>query len=235
MKLDIVYQNEDFIALNKPAACLSTPPRFPGRDQRKVLGREVEARTAKKVYPIHRLDYEVSGLILYALNAHAHRVASQAFENRKVKKYYVALTEKPKDPESLSSDIKVDTSHFLKESDLEIDKEELWKCKILRGKKRAYIHPKGKNSSTTATLLESSDLKLKWLLQPHTGRSHQLRFELFRHGCPIIGDHLYGSQRIWDTDTIALQSVCLSFESPKLQEMGLPEKLELPKELLLSL
>jgi tRNA pseudouridine32 synthase/23S rRNA pseudouridine746 synthase len=69
-----------------------------------------------------------------------------------------------------------------------------------------------------------------WDLNPVTGRSHQLRFDLSRHGFPIIGDTLYGSKVPWQgADSIALRSYAIDFsKAPQAQELGLPEKMEIP-------
>ncbi len=230
MDLQIVYQNDDFIALNKPSACLSTPPRFVKRDKRPVLGREIEKQLGVKVYPLHRLDYEVSGLILYALNAKSHQKASILFEKRKVQKTYFAETCLPKTAEDFGPNIKFPTDEFLKLDEVKVGNEYHWECRLLRGKKRAYINKSGKRSVTKATVEKIEPDKIHWRLEPLTGRSHQLRFELFRHGCPILGDVLYGGDPIAEKDKIALKSIGLKFLVED-KQLNLPEAIKLDVKL----
>ena len=227
----ILFQNEDFIAAFKPANCLSTPPRFPDQDSRPVLGRELEKIFNLKVYPIHRLDFEVCGLILYALNENAHSIASQVFEKRMVNKTYNAFSALPLTPQDLDPNQQVKWDEILKIDDIQEGSQFNWECRLLRGKKRSYLHETGKKAVTFARVEKILPDSLLWTLKPQTGRAHQLRFELFRHGCPIVGDRLYANKMKFANEGIALQSVSLIFQSAELLKMGLPEKLEVPKEL----
>ncbi|MGZ3772581.1 MAG: RluA family pseudouridine synthase, partial [Bdellovibrio sp.] len=99
-----------------------------------------------------------------------------------------------------------------------------WKSCILRGKRRAYESPQGKPSLTLAKYLNVDENQyLMWDLQPVTGRSHQLRFDLSRHGFPIVGDKLYGSNIELKNDSIALRSYEIDFSKvSEAKEFGLP-------------
>lgn len=207
MNIEIVFQNEHFVAVNKPGKSLSVPSRHQKEDSRPVIGHILREQLGEEIFPIHRLDYEVSGLILFALNAKAHSAANKAFEHRKVQKTYLALST----------------------GNAPDWKEKTWKCKLLRGKKRAYEHNAGKNSVTDAHFLGTNDKgQLMWKLYPRTGRSHQLRYELYRHGCPILGDELYNTDVPWEKG-IALQSIILDFSEP-LEAFGLPAQLALSND-----
>jgi tRNA pseudouridine32 synthase/23S rRNA pseudouridine746 synthase len=161
------------------------------------------------------LDEEVTGVILFALTPGAHKDLSMAFENRAVGKRYEALTD-------LGS----------QSSEEQFRQEVLWECLVLRGKKRAYESPHGKPAATKAQVLAKVTLgdgpALHWTLSPLTGRGHQLRFELFRHGFPIIGDTLYGSKRDFGRDLVALRCMALNFVqlSSIATKLGLPEEIE---------
>ena len=109
-----------------------------------------------------------------------------------------------------------------------------WKSQLLRGKKRAYESPHGDWSETLANLEMSATTPPCWVwqLQPLTGRSHQLRYEMSRHGFPIWGDHLYGSSVSGPENHIALRAVSLNLSSvPAAERCGLPEILEIEKDI----
>lgn len=212
-QLPIIFQNKHFIAVDKPSGCLSVPSRMGTADERPVLGLLLEAQLGQRLWPVHRLDFEVSGLILYALNAPAHRAANAWFEHHKVQKTYAALSPVPTSPE-------------------EFCKETLWKSILFKGKKRTFEAPHGKPAETLATLVkilsDEAQQTALWHLKPLTGRSHQLRFELAKRSCPIIGDKLYGSDRVFtSSDAIALRSFKLDFtQCAEASKFDLPHLLE---------
>ena len=214
---EIIFRNSHFAAALKQAGVLTTPSRFPERDRREVLGIKLQTFLGQQIFPVHRLDFEVSGLVLFALNSAAHANASAWFENRLVQKTYLALTE----------------THSVPPPPL--GEQFTWESRLLRGKKRAYEHAKGKRSVTTATLLEQSKTRLLWQLSPLTGRPHQLRYELSTHGFPILGDSLYGSRNPWKSDAIALQSTALVFPAEAVENFGLPAAIRVPEDFCLRL
>jgi len=198
--------------VDKAAMVLSVPGRMGEEDDRPVLGRILEKDLGMTLYPVHRLDFEVQGLIMYAKTPAAHRAGNGWFENKIVSKKYSALTLAP-------------TADHPQEFQTGVALE--WKCRLLRGKKRAYESPHGKDSLTYANLVSKNHLGyFHWELSPVTGRSHQLRYELFRHGMPIVGDALYGSTVKFDQDGIALRSFEIDFSRAKnREEFSLPEKI----------
>jgi len=204
------FENENFVLAMKPSGYLSVPSRFGDKDSRPVLGKKLEAQLGLRLFPVHRLDFEVSGLILFAKNASAHRAANQWFEQKKVRKVYQALTTGMPP---------------------ELGKKFEWKSKILRGKKRAYESPVGKPSLTLAEYqgqvrgLDGNQYLL-WSLEPVTGRGHQLRFDLARHGFPIVGDVLYGSPICLNNERIQLCAVRAFFPEEALT-FGLSQEYEI--------
>jgi 23S rRNA pseudouridine955/2504/2580 synthase/23S rRNA pseudouridine1911/1915/1917 synthase len=85
--LDTVLENDEFIALNKPAGVLSIPDR---EGKETSLKRLLEEKYGK-IYVVHRIDRDTSGLIVFAKNETAHKELSQLFESREIEKYYVGL------------------------------------------------------------------------------------------------------------------------------------------------
>ncbi len=206
--MNFLFQNEHFVAVDKPSGWLTTPARFGDKDPRPVLGLKLQQQLGQQVFPVHRLDFEVSGLVLYALSAKAHSEANTLFEHKKVQKTYQARSE-------LKGVAKPSVGETFQ-----------WKSRILRGKKRAYESPQGKPSLTKATFLGEKNSFLHWTLQPVTGRSHQLRFDLSRHGFPIVGDVLYGANPGSAANQIDLRAVQIEFE-----EASFCERWKLPLKL----
>lgn len=199
--LKIILQNDRYVVVDKPAMWLSVPGRF--EDDRPVVGLSLQEILEKQVFPVHRLDYEVSGVMMFALTREAHKDAQQLFEKRLVKKNYQA---------------------FSAPVESRIEGVQTWKRKIRRGKKRSYKSPHGELAVTEAQVI--SHEKGEWLLSPKTGKSHQLRVEMFLNGYPINGDVLYGSKVPWPYGGIALRAVSLELPGVFAKAAGLPWNLK---------
>jgi 23S rRNA-/tRNA-specific pseudouridylate synthase len=199
----ILKLNQKVVLVDKPAGWLSVPSRLGAQDSRPILGIQLQKELGVQIFPVHRLDVEVSGLMLYALAPDTHRVLSQAFEQHLVRKTYSALSE----------GVAPEHDSFV------------WESFLLRGKKRTYESPVGKRSVTEAKFLGLSVKGyLRWHLSPLTGRAHQLRYEMHRHHQPILGDSLYGSKVVWRPQEIALRSVLLKFPLTIASKIGLNEE-----------
>lgn len=213
-----IFRNQHFVVVDKAAGILSVP----GRDQsdgRPVLGKILESDYQQQIFPVHRLDLEVQGLIMYAFTMEAHRSANAWFEKKEIQKTYSALT------------FPVDNEHMRAREELPTGEKFSWKCKLLRGKKRAYESPAGKESLTLAEIVKVENGIFHWELNPVTGRSHQLRYELFRHGHPILRDFLYGADHEasekFKEEGIALRAFRLDFrKAPRARDFQLPELIE---------
>jgi tRNA pseudouridine32 synthase/23S rRNA pseudouridine746 synthase len=204
-----VFDNPHFIAVDKPAGVLTVPSRLGAADPRPCAGRELEAELGVRLWPVHRLDLEVSGLVLFAKHPEAHRAVSAWFEGRDVHKHYQALTE----PGAAAAPTA----------------ELTWRSRLLRGKKRAYESPHGKDAQTRARCVGRRGEWLLWQLEPLTGRPHQLRVHLVAHGFVIAGDTLYGATRPWSGPGIALRAVRLDLSRCDGREVfELPDRIEVP-------
>ncbi|QDK45037.1 RNA pseudouridine synthase [Bdellovibrio sp. ZAP7] len=223
--IQIVFENSHFVICDKPAGVLSTPSRMGAEDERNCLGIALQKQLGLQIYPVHRLDFEVSGLVMYAKTAEAHRKANAWFEHKQVSKTYRALTT-AQDFSHIPANVKNPREKFTVATGRKFE----WKSRILRGKRRAFESPEGKDSLTLAEYLgTNADGFLQWDLQPVTGRSHQLRFDLSRHGFPIVGDALYGSKVPGEgKDAIALRAYKIDFsKAPGHQELQLPGIIQL--------
>lgn len=218
----ILFENEDLAIAFKPSHFLSVRSRFHNKDPQPNLIDHLTNRFQQSTFlPVHRLDFEVAGIILLAKNKNTQSQLSSYFEKRTLKKTYWAL--------SLEVDL-----HLFEKLPFEIEKINLtkenhfeWKSKILRGKKRSYAAHNGDLALTQAThkgiqKLHSFQIH-KWELQPLTGRSHQLRFEMARHSHPIVGDELYFAPLVPSYKKgIALVAKKLDFSNcPNYEKLGL--------------
>jgi len=223
--INIVFENFDFIVCDKPSGVLSTPDRF--KSDRPCLGLELQTFKKIQIFPVHRLDFEVSGLIIYAKNAKAHKSSQDWFLNKTIQKKYKALT-------GLQSFSHWPKNLSLKQEAISFNSSQsfVWKTKIIRGKRRSFESPHGDLAETVATMISCQNDIIEWHLSPLTGRAHQLRLELSRHGFPILGDSLYGSQisleayshsQLWPYGGIALRSYEVKFSDQACADYNLPD------------
>lgn len=216
----IVFQNKNFVVCDKPAEVLSVPAREKS-DPRPCLGLGLQKELGRAVFPVHRLDYEVSGLILFALDSRSHRISQEWFQKKHIRKQYRALTPRQDFthwPESVPTDRTV--------LHLEAGLEWTWKTRILRGKRRSFESPHGEWAETRARVHSLEEDRVHWELNPITGKPHQLRLELSRHGFPIVGDTLYGSKIPYTEAGIALRAVEVDL-SGVADRLGLPQKISI--------
>lgn len=218
--IKVIFENANFIACDKPANVLSVPDRF--KSDRPCLGLDLQKQMGLQIFPAHRLDFEVSGLILFAKNSRAHRASQDWFSQKLIQKKYKALA------------LKQDFSHWpeginaaREELKLTTGAEFLWQMKILRGKRRSFESIHGDLAETKAKFSGERGPYNEWDMFPITGRAHQLRLELSRHGFPVAGDKLYGSQvelneSVWPFGGIALRAVEITFNKQICSEFGFP-------------
>lgn len=217
-----IFQNENFIVCDKAPQVLSVPAREKD-DLRPCLGIELQKELKMQVFPVHRLDYEVSGLIIYALNSKSHRQSQDWFLKKQIQKNYVAVTS-PQNfahwPENVRNDRCV--------LDLNSKSDFIWKTQIERGKRRSFESIRGEWAETKACVSLQNESSVVWDLFPVTGKPHQLRFELSRRGFPIWGDTLYGSKIAWKQPGIALKAYELDLGKIA-DRMGLPERMQIER------
>ncbi len=172
--VELVAFDDSLIALNKPAGLLSVPGR--GADKLDCLATRVQAAWAD-ARVVHRLDMATSGLMLMARGAEMQRALSQAFAARAVSKRYVAVVHGRLAPA---------------EGRIELPLAADWPNRP----RQRVDSVRGKPSLTRYWALghDPGNDRTRVLLEPVTGRSHQLRVHLQALGHPIVGDALYGSE-----------------------------------------
>jgi 23S rRNA pseudouridine955/2504/2580 synthase/23S rRNA pseudouridine1911/1915/1917 synthase len=192
-KPEILFENDSFIAINKPAGLLSIPDREGKEPSLKSWLREKYGN----IFTVHRLDRETSGVIVFAKDEETHKFLSVAFEQRDVEKFYQGLVQGSLPETKGSIDLPI-MEHPAKPGTMVVNKH-------------------GKASLTDYEVIE--DLGLYSLVQfnIHTGRTHQIRVHMQALGHPIACDELYGDAR-----PIKLSSFKRNFKLSKNEEEERP-------------
>ena len=169
--LDLVYQDDCLLVVNKPAGLLAVPGR--GVDKQDCLSSRLQ-----QVFPdaliVHRLDMSTSGLMLFARGAEMQPRLSHMFHQREVEKRYLAVVVGRLDSEAGEVDLPIAAdwpNRPLRKIDAELGKPSLTRYRLMDFEK------------FDVTRIE---------LEPVTGRTHQLRVHMAAIGHPILGDALYG-------------------------------------------
>jgi len=170
--LEILYEDEFLLAVDKPAGMLIHPSRSKndGTLANFVFGYYQKTGQSCAFHPMTRLDRDTFGIVLLAKNAHVHALLQMAA----VRKTYHAL----------AYGCPAETEGII---DAPIDRRPL--PSLLR-----FVSPEGKPSLTEYRLLEKKDAYSRLALRPVTGRTHQLRVHCAHMGWPILGDPQYGSE-----------------------------------------
>ena len=172
--LEILYQDDALLILNKPSGLLSVPGR--GEDKQDSLALRVQARFPEAM-AVHRLDMSTSGIMVMARGCEMHRTLNRMFQQRIIGKRYVAIVNGRLDPPSGTIQLPLITD---------------WPNRP----KQKVDHEIGKPSITHYQLLtyhaENDSSRVE--LIPETGRSHQLRVHMLSIGHVILGDNLYADE-----------------------------------------
>ena len=174
----LIYADDDMIAVNKAAGLLVAADRWDIEAPRLDLLIQKElpqiAPLCQKLYAVHRIDKDTSGILLYALNAEAHLALNTAFQEREIKKTYRLLIHG-----------RVQEEQFTVDLPLRADGDAMHRTVV--DKRR------GKEAITHFTVLETFQQFSLLEARPVTGRTHQIRAHLAAAGYPIVCDSLYGS------------------------------------------
>ncbi len=200
--LDILFQDEYLVAINKPSGLLVHRSMIDTREHQFAL-QLTRDQIGQRVYPVHRLDRPTSGVLLFALSSDMARVVSEGFAQRQVRKKYLAMVRG-------YSDEKGTVDYALKE---QLDKI---------ADAQADSDKEAQDAVTDYQTLEQVELqqavgryataRFSWVaLRPHTGRKHQLRRHMKHIFHPIVGDttHGDGKQNIFVREHYGCQRLML--------------------------
>ena len=192
--LEIIYEDEDLVVVNKPAGLLSVMGRLPEHQDSAYLRILQKFPTAKVT---HRLDMATSGLLMFAKHRDAEVAVSKMFQARTIKKYYIALIQ----------------GKIQAEGSVEVPLITDWE-----NRPRQMVHFElGKQAKTIFQLMEydAEADQSRVCLEPVTGRSHKLRVHMMHIGHPIMGDKLYHPEpATFHLKRMALHAAYLAFQHP---------------------
>lgn len=182
MELEILYRDEELIAINKPAGML-VHRSWLDKHETVFAMQTLRDQIGQHVFPIHRLDRPTSGVLLFALNSEMARVMCEQFETHQIQKSYLAVVRGYLEGEArLDYPLKVILDKIADKFSQEKEAQEA--ITDYRGLAKVEMpYPVGKHQTARFSLVE---------LKPQTGRKHQLRRHMKHLFHPIMGDTKYG-------------------------------------------
>ena len=213
VKEKILFHDDDIIAVQKSAGEIVVRDRFKKEDLKNVMLHEVGAwlksqghqadETGKDLFPLHRLDRDTSGIVLFAKNRAAHRLFSKLFEARQMEKTYWAFV--------LGNPIWDNCKMLLP----------LMRAEGKKGRGRALVHIKNGQPAITEFVVREKFNGASWIeVFPRTGKLHQIRLHLRVLGHPVLNDSLYGmsgrgvTEPVEGLSRLALHAKQLKFVHP---------------------
>jgi tRNA pseudouridine32 synthase/23S rRNA pseudouridine746 synthase len=186
----VLFEDDAILAVCKESGISAIPGR--GDAEADSLLAVLESKYDRKLFVVHRIDRDTSGLIVFAKTAAAHRHLNIQFEKRLVKKAYLALVQGVP-----SGDQTIDAPVYE------------------FGSGRMGIDTRGKNAITEFSVINRFTSAALLQVKPITGRRHQIRVHLYSIGHPILGDRTYGSSRpVGGVERLMLHAHTIEFVHP---------------------
>jgi RluA family pseudouridine synthase len=175
-QIEIIYQDNDIIVINKPTGVSVTKDRSGAAELLDILNDQLGPQISSQLRLVHRLDKHTSGVMILAKNAETQSVFSSYFEKKLIKKTYLALvTGVVPDPQGTIN------------------------TRLARSRRNPALmcitRKKGKEAVTDWKLLADFGTVALLVVKPLTGRTHQIRVHLPGIGLPLAIDPLYGAYR----------------------------------------
>lgn len=204
MNLQVIYEDNHLIAVNKPAGILVQGDETEDTPLVDYVKDYIKFRYKKPgdvfLGVVHRLDRPVSGAVIFARTSKALTRMNELFKERKVEKRYWAITENRPFPEYGHL-----THYILKDQERNVSRA---LDQMSNRSKDA------KKSELDYELIGNLEARYLLLVKPITGRPHQIRVQLSKIGCPIVGDVKYGYSQANQDGSIYLHCRSMSFLHP---------------------
>jgi len=189
----ILYADHDLLLVRKPHLLLSIPGRHPAN-------KDCLITRLRQTYPtasiVHRLDLDTSGIMVIPLNKTTHAQISRQFQQREVRKSYLAVVYGVVERDAGEIDLPI-------------------ACDWERRPRQMICHARGRAALTRYRVLSRAADRTRVLLQPVTGRSHQLRIHMRELGHPILGCDMYAHDAaLAMADRLLLHATELAFIHP---------------------
>lgn len=183
MVFEILYQDNDLIAINKPEGWL-VHRSWLDKNETIVVMQTLRDQIGQHVYPIHRLDRPTSGVLIFALSSEIARLLSEQFASKKIEKVYHAIVRGYVDDEAIIDYPLVEELDKIADKFTRKDKPAQDAITFYKGLSKIELPIEvGKYKTARYSFVE---------LKPQTGRKHQLRRHLKHIFHPIIGDSKHG-------------------------------------------
>lgn len=199
LNIQIVYEDKNLIAINKPAGLLVHPVRLKTKEpslvhwlleycpQIKSVGDDPETRPGI----VHRLDKDTSGIILIAKNQEYFEYLKNLFQKREIRKTYLALVWGKVATEKGTIDKPIGLKSGSIKRTVFIKNAKMVKSAVTEYKVKEYLP----HRQTGLPVSNVSDQYSLLEVYPKTGRTHQIRVHLASLGHPVVGDKLYGKKK----------------------------------------
>ncbi len=198
MQLEFIYEDESILAVNKPPGLRVIQD---GYDPTLPCLSAILQETHQKIWIVHRLDRETSGIVLFAKNSSSHKILNEQFRMRSVNKTYHAIVAGTPTWTSITIN-----------SPLKINGD--------RSHRTVVAHSGGKPAVTHVKVMEVFSRSALLCISPRTGYTHQIRAHLSSIGYPILNDCLYGRRKCHDDvdqiliSRLALHASVIEFNHP---------------------
>jgi len=194
---DILYENDDFIIIDK---FFNT--NIHNQNDSGLFFELKKIRVDSDLHLCHRLDYGTSGIMIIAKNRENTQIINKLFEEKQIEKYYIALSDKK--PKKSQGTIK---------GDLVQSRSKMWKLA------KTYNNP---SITKFYSFLIEKDLRA-FIIRLFTGKTHQIRVVMKSLGSPVMGDELYGSKENNDRMYLHCFAICFTFKNESFKFTNIPK------------